>query len=207
MRYFLSILLIFTAITFATGCGTQKPSTFSTVTQSFNADRYEKQVLYYINKVRQNPKRFYNQYVENYIKENSDDFTSYYTKSLRKRLLNQQPLPPFQKSNTLQSITLKQLHYLTHKLKGRKLTHKQGSISFSERIKGSNLHRFAENLYRATKNSALEVVLDLLIDQNVRSLGHRKNILNKNYKLINIQSAKASNGYIVTVMDFGSKKE
>ncbi len=207
MKYFLSILFIFTTITFATGCGTQRSYTSSKVTQSFNADRYEKQILYYLNKVRQNPKKFYNQYVKTYIQENSNKFTSYYTKSLRKRLLNQPPLPPFQKSNILQPITLKQLHYLTHKLKGRKLSHRQGNISFSERIKGSNLHRFAENLYRATKNSALEVVLDLLIDQSVRSLGHRKNILNKNYKLINIQSARASNGYIVTVMDFGSKKE
>ncbi len=171
-----------------------------------SATSYTSEILSYLNELRRDPPSFYHKYVKDYVKQKSRRFTSYYTVSLRKTLLQQAPLPPFKSTEILKSLASKQLDYLTKTVKGKYLTHDQGSLSFSERIKGTSLHCFAENLYRSQKSTPLEVVLDLLIDQGVSSLGHRKNILSPAYNSIGIESAIASNGYRVTVMDFSCPK-
>lgn len=172
----------------------------------FSAERYEAAVFSYLNKLRKDPSGFYHKYVKDYVNQKSDWFTPHYTNSLKKTLLNSSPLPPFKTNSILETLAKKQLHYLVHDLKGKRLTHNQGNISFAERIKGTNLHCFAENLYRFPKASPLEVILDLLVDQGVSSLGHRKNMLNPKYRLVGIETAIAPNKYKVTVMDFGCEK-
>ncbi len=164
---------------------------------------YTSEILSYLNELRRDPPSFYHKYVKDYIKQKSGRFTAYYTISLRKTLLQQQPLPPFTSAAILQKLAAKQLRYLTQTAKGKYLTHDQGNITFSQRIKGTSLHCFAENLYRSKNATPLEVVLDLLIDQGISSLGHRKNILNPGYNIIGIESGVAPNDYRVTVMDFG----
>lgn len=171
----------------------------------FSAEQYEQAILSYLNELRKDPPSFYRKYVRDYVEKKADRFTPYYTASLKKTLLQQAPLPPFQADPLLQKLAGKQLDYLVHTLKGKRLTHEQGNVSFAERIKGTSLRCFAENLYRFPKASPLDVVLDLLIDQGVSSLGHRKNMLNPRYTLIGIQTAVAPNSYKVTVMDFGCK--
>jgi|SRR5690625_1015515 len=206
-RLFLISLLCFLAIsvksqeTFAQAGNSNK--TGLSKNNPFQAHQYEKSILTYINELRNHPKNFYQKYIPAYLEKHKSRYTAYYTVSLKKTLLNQHPLPPFNTSQKLQNIARKQLRYLTHTLKGKKLMHNQGKISFAERVKGANLTCFAENLYRSTRNDPLAVVLDLLIDQGVSSLGHRKNLLHPKYNIIGIQSAVAPNGYKVTVMDFG----
>ncbi len=174
---------------------------------SFSAEQYERAILAYLNTLRKDPPAFYHKYVKGYVQKKAERFTAYYTASLKKTLLHQAPLPPFKTNPVLQKLAARQLHYLVYTLKGERLTHNQGNISFAERIKGTPLHCFAENLYRFPQASPLEVVLDLLIDQGVASLGHRKNILNPRYTLIGIQTEVAANSYKVTVMDFGCQTE
>lgn len=172
----------------------------------WNTANYEGEILSYLNELRRDPPGFYHKYVKEYLRKKSNRFTSYYSESLRRTLLRQASLPPFQSNSTLKKLAAKQLHYLVHTLKGKALSHNQGSVSFAERIKGTGLHCFAENLYRFPHATPLEVVLDLLIDQGVSSLGHRKNMLNPMYTLIGITSATAPNHYKITVMDFGCQK-
>lgn len=190
-------------------CFTPTASTASiekTTDTPFSSEKYEQAIFSYLNELRQNPPAFYHKYVKDYIRKKARRYTSYYTASLKKTLLQQGPLPPFKKNEVLARLASKQLHYLVYTLKGKRLTHDQGSIPFAGRIKGTQLHCFAENLYRFPKASPLDVVLDLLIDQGVSSLGHRKNMLNPKYTLIGIETAIAPNSYKVTVMDFGCVK-
>lgn len=77
--------------------------------------------------------------------------------------------------------------------------------SFTERVrsfyKGSAI---AENI-SAGKTDALGVVIQLLIDDGITTLGHRKNILNANYTAIGVKSASHVQWRNVTVQDFGNK--
>ncbi len=209
MKHFFLIFLLFVCITSSFHCSSSSKINHPFIErkdQIFNSQQYENKIYHYITELRRNPKGFYFKYVKSYLRAHPDRFTSFYTSSLKKRLLHQDPLPSLKKSSYLQPITQKHLNYLVKRLKGKRLQHRQGSISFSQRIKGKNLSSFAENLYRAKKNNPLHLIIELLIDQGVRTFGHRNNLLSNKYRLINIQSGKAPNNYIVTVIDFGSKK-
>lgn len=171
----------------------------------FDDRHFEKEVLDYINEMRHDPKGFYKRYVKDYVRQKASRFTSYYTHSLKEDLYRSPSLPPFKTSPALEKAASRQLKYLVG-LGGTTLTHSRGSTGFAERMKEAGLHCFAENLYRAVNPDPLDVVLDLLIDQGVSSLGHRKNLLNPAYTHIGIQSKVASNNYKLVVMDFGCGK-
>jgi len=62
----------------------------------------------------------------------------------------------------------------------------------------------AENI-SAGMGTALGVVLQLLVDDGLPRLGHRKNILGANYKAIGVKTATHKTWRTVTVQDFGDK--
>lgn len=167
-------------------------------------NRFDRSILNYINEMRADPKAFYQRYLEDYIKEKSARFTSRYTHSLKKEMFNSPALPLFESNAVLRKTATLQLDYLAQ-YKGRMLTHDQGNIGFAERMNRAGLHCLAENLYAADDPKALEVVLDLLIDQGVPSFGHRKNLMNPMYTHIGIASETPPGGRMIVVMDFGCK--
>ena len=76
---------------------------------------------------------------------------------------------------------------------------------FSTRVRsyyGGNA--IAENISAGVDN-ALGVVLQLLLDDNTESLGHRKNILGAQYVAIGVKTATHQQWRTVTVQDFGDK--
>jgi len=165
---------------------------------------FNNEVLQYINEMRKDPKAFYHKYVPEYIKNHPDRFTDQYTRSLKKTMLSSGPLPLFETASALEQCARLQYRYLSQ-FGGRRLTHEQGAISFAARMKKAGLHCLAENLYDADKAKALNVVLDLLIDQHVPSLGHRLNLMNPIYTSIGIVSGTPAGGRTIVVMDFGCK--
>lgn len=167
-------------------------------------NRFDREVLQYVNEMRRDPKAFYRKYVPDYIKSHPGRFTSQYTHSLKQTMLSSGPLPAFASSSPLETCASRQYSYLAQ-FKGRRLTHEQGQISFAERMKQAGLHCLAENLYDADDPKALEVVIDLLIDQHIPSLGHRKNLMNPMYTQIGIVSGTPAGGRTIVVMDFGCK--
>jgi uncharacterized protein YkwD len=184
-------------------------SSMSEITRNIHTDyspdpreEFSKQVLDYINEMRQNPADFYHRYVRAYVRQHADRFTDYYTQSLKKDLLGSPSLPVFHPDPTLKQCAWRQTKYLAG-LGGRTLTHDQGNKSFAVRMKEAGLHCLAENLYTAQKLTPLQVVLDLLIDQRISSFGHRKNLMNPQYDRIGIVSKTTPSGYTLVVMDFG----
>jgi hypothetical protein len=168
-------------------------------------NRFDRAILDYINEMRSDPKAFYQKYVEEYIREKSARFTARYTRSLKKDMLHSPALPLFEPNTTLRKTAHLQLNYLAQ-YKGRMLTHEQGNIGFAERMNRAGLHCLAENLYAADHPKALDVVLDLLIDEGVPSFGHRKNLMSPVYTHIGIVSETPPGGRMIVVMDFGCKK-
>lgn len=166
--------------------------------------KLNRNILDYVNEMRQNPGSFYHKYVEDYIKRKSSRFTGYYTRSLKKAMLSSGPLPVFEATPSLKNCAGLQLNYLSQ-FGGHQLSHEQGTVSFAERMKKAGLHCLAENLYAADDPKALAVVIDLLIDQHVPSLGHRLNLMNPAYTHIGIVSGTPKGGRTLVVMDFGCK--
>lgn len=167
-------------------------------------NRLDREVVQYVNEMRHDPKAFYQKYIPDYIKRHPGRFTAQYTHSLKKTMYSSGPLPLFEPSAALESCASRQYKYLA-RFKGRQLTHEQGSISFAERMKQAGLHCLAENLYDADSPKAIEVVIDLLIDQHIPSLGHRKNLMNPVYTHIGVISGTPAGGRTIVVMDFGCK--
>lgn len=168
------------------------------------SNRFDRAILDYINEMRADPKAFYQKYLEEYIKEKGSRFTAQYTRSLKKDMFHSPALPLFEPTATLRKTADLQLNYLAQ-YKGRMLTHEQGNIGFAQRMENAGLHCLAENLYAADNPQALDVVLDLLIDQGVPSFGHRKNLMSPMYTHIGIVSETPAGGRMIVVMDFGCK--
>jgi uncharacterized protein YkwD len=168
-------------------------------------NRFNKKILEYINEMRRDPKSFYDKYLEDYIRQKKSRFTDKYIRSLKKTMYESPSLPLFETNSQLEKTALLQMNYLA-RYGGNKLTHEQGSISFADRMKNAGLHCLAENLYATDNPDALEVVLDLLIDQNVPSLGHRHNLMNPVYTRIGLVNKTFPEGRTLVVMDFGCKK-
>lgn len=177
---------------------------FSDLYAEDETNRFDRSILDYINEMRADPRAFYQKYVEEYIREKSRRFTARYTRSLKKDMLRSPALPLFESNSVLRKTATLQLNYLAP-YKGRMLTHEQGNISFAERMNRAKLHCLAENIYTADDPKALEVVLDLLIDEGVPSFGHRKNLMNPMYTHIGIVSGTPSGGRMIVVMDFGCR--
>jgi uncharacterized protein YkwD len=77
--------------------------------------------------------------------------------------------------------------------------------SFGNRVRsyyGGNA--IAENI-SAGLNTAIEVVMQLLVDDQLSSLGHRKNILGQKYVAIGVKNTTHPRWRYVTVQDFGDK--
>lgn len=168
------------------------------------SNRFDKNVLNYVNEMRADPRAFYQKYLVSYIREKSYRFTAQYTHSLRREMFRSSALPAFSSDKVLKRTATAQLDFLAQ-YKGRLLTHDQGNIGFAARMERAGLHCLAENLYTADDPSALNVVLDLLIDQGIPDFGHRKNLMNPVYTHIGIVSETPAGGRMIVVMDFGCK--
>ncbi|GAA4300325.1 hypothetical protein GCM10023143_01180 [Compostibacter hankyongensis] len=167
-------------------------------------DPLSAQILDYINEMRKAPSAFYKKYLKSYIKEHGDRFTAFYTQSLRRDMQNAGNLSPFTTEKALTGTAGYQARYLK-KFRGKRLDHDAPGLSFEQRLRNAGIGCGGENLYTGQNRTALQVVMDLLIDQGVRSVGHRKNLLNPQYTRIGIAVGRFSGNGAVVVMDFGCK--
>lgn len=167
-----------------------------------NPQKEEAQILSYINEMRQNPRQFYKKHLQDYIRQNKDRFTAYYINSLEKDMNSTAPLALFTIQSVLTTTASSQAKYLAP-YRGKKLDHDRPGLSFEQRLQKAGINCGAENLYTGINRTALQVVMDLLIDQHVQSLGHRRNLLSPSYHSIGIAVETFSGGGQVVVMDFG----
>jgi uncharacterized protein YkwD len=176
MRFF-SNLVVF-LLTFVPLCGYTQNSWDQEILEKANTAKdisylteEEKQIIFYTNLLRLQPKLFRNTFVKHYI--DSTGSKSKYVKSLLKTLETQPSLPVLKPSERLYKIAKE--HATTFGKQG-----KAGHGNFKKRFQ-SYLNdckcAIAENCYYGNV-SALDVVIGLLIDENISNLGHRKNLLN-----------------------------
>jgi len=162
----------------------------------------EKDVVYWINYVRKQPQQFYENILTPFL-EQFPEIKSSYTKSLTEELLSISPRPMFKSSNKLNQVAAAHAKDLgSH---SANISHSSFSgESFQQRMtKAGLINCISENIYEG-KRDALKAVVFLLIDQGVKNVGHRKNILDKDMQYIGVSfyPIKKSPSYFVMVQDF-----
>ena len=138
-------------------------------------NKEEKLVLFYCNLVRLDPQLFATTYAKKYI--DSVGQTDGYTKSLLKTLKTTKAMEALLPSEKL--FEFARTHATDFGKKG-----KVGHGNFKKRFakySASCTCDIAENCEYGP-DKAFDIVMALLVDENVSDLGHRKNILNPEYK-------------------------
>lgn len=153
-----------------------------------------KQVIFYTNLVRINPQLFADTYVKKYIDSLQLKKTEFIT-SLFADLKKQKSL-----ALLLPDKKLSQIAQAFAEESGK--AGKTGHGNFTTRLKGFNTA--GENCSYG-KETALDIVIDLLIDEGVPSLGHRENILSADYGIIGVGFSSHKKYGVCCVMDFAGK--
>jgi len=156
----------------------------------------EKQVIFYLNLVRMDPKLFSETYLKKYLDSTKEQNS--YSRSLKKTLDKTASMEPLTPQNDL---------YMMAKAHAIKLGKegKTGHGNFSERVKKikDNYSGYLGENCDYGEHSALEIVMRLLIDDGIKDLGHRENILDSKYHNIGTAIESHKRYKSNCVMDFG----
>lgn len=163
---------------------------------SQEATAHEREILEIINKVRANPQAFLEEVVTPYIKLH-DLNSSRYARSLMRDLRDQEAVTPLKIDSSLQKMAKS---FAIRSGRRGQYGHNQYNQRFDRY--GSHLAYDGENIQYGLKDPTA-IVLDLLIDEGVPSLGHRKNILSPEFSVIGIGFAEHKEINYNTVMAFG----
>ena len=158
----------------------------------------EQLVILYCNLARLNGAKFLETYADDYLSG-----TSKYEASLRKELKTISNLPMLQpEANLCKSAKYHAEDMGKNGRTGHSSTNGQG---FADRLYSYyDGGAIAENCSYGHKH-ALDIVMQLLIDQGVESLGHRRNILNRSYTAIGVCITTHTQYKYNCVQDFGDK--
>lgn len=156
----------------------------------------EKKVILYMNLVRLDPRAFAATELKHYI--DSTRVKDANTRSLLRTLSGLSPMDPLLPSEELNEFAK------AHATRFGK-ENKVGHGNYRERIKnliGHYNNAMAENCDYGN-DKAFDIVMSLLIDEDIKDLTHRKNILNPAYRKAGV-SIQPHRGYTWNcVMDFG----
>ena len=163
----------------------------------------EKQIIYYMNIARMNPLMFSDVYLKDYLKT-SGSRTSF-VKSLEETLGTMIPAKALVPAKDLYEESLK--HATDMGTTGRKGHNSLQGRNLKQRFDGlqKTYLTYGENCDYGN-GEALAIVFSLLIDEEVKNLGHRKNILNPAYNSIGVSLQPHKKTEWNCVMDFGEKK-
>lgn len=142
----------------------------------------EKAVIYYINVVRTNPQLFVTNYLKNYLDTAPIKQTAY-LKSLLNDLNNMQAVNTLEPQYDLFEVA--KTHASDMGLHGKTgHTSIAGEGYESRAVELSKRYEKALENCQYGYNNALSIVIDLLIDEDIPDLSHRKSLLNKDVKFI-----------------------
>jgi uncharacterized protein YkwD len=158
--------------------------------------KHENEILAVINELREDPSLFLAEVVLPYI-ETNELYRSSYARSLIRDLKKQSPLPTFSIDSSLQKMAQE---FADKSGKKGSFGHRKYTQRYEQY--GSHLNYDGENIQYGLRDP-VEIVIDLLIDESIPSLGHRKNLLSKDFSVIGIGFAPHTKMQTITVMAFG----
>ena len=213
---FLFIVLSFTSNIYAQGSIVMRDIPFTldiakdkNIEQSLEANSYynklnkdEQEIIYWINYVRTNPRKFNHEVLAPFLKQ-FPEVKNAYSKSLSAYLLSIMPVGLLFPEEKLTKAAI--THATDLGKNGASISHKSTSgDSFQQRMGKLPFNNIAENIYEG-RRSPLEAVISLLIDNGVKNLGHRQNILSADMKYIGVSfyPIKSRSNMYFMVQDFG----
>lgn len=161
----------------------------------------EQNILYYMNLARINPKKFENKVLNPFLKKNKK-YSRKYIKSLRKDLNNTKNLPPLNYTDDL--FKFARHHAQTTGKKGKVGHRSVAQKGYKVRTKNllKSYSTVGENIHYGLIDPK-KIVLELLIDDGVRGVGHRKNIFSSQYKYASVSIQPHKKYTFNTVIEFG----
>ena len=166
-------------------------------TQYLNEE--EKKVILFMNMARHDGPLFSHPFLETYVQENRLENSSY-IRSLRKDLKKVKDLGPLFPEKDLTALA--QGHALSTGEKGS-----TGHGAFKKRFEplmGNPYQHVGENCSYGYER-AIDIVVSLLIDEGIKSLGHRNNILAPDFNSVGVAIRPHKSYRVNCVMDFGSR--
>lgn len=159
----------------------------------------EKKVILFMNMARYDGLLFTQTFLQIYIVENQLDKSSY-IRSLQRDLNRLSSLPPLMPEGDLTSVA--QGHAQKSGEKGT-----TGHSDFKNRfnpLMGNPYVHVGENCSYGY-DKAIDIVISLLIDEGIKELGHRHNILSPDFNSIGVAIRPHKTYRVNCVMDFGSR--
>jgi len=154
----------------------------------------EKNIIWLCNLARFDGDLFSKTFVKEYIEKNQVIYSPY-VKSLFSDLKKTKKVVLYKPDKRIYELA--KGHAIWCGKKG-----KTGHKKFQERAKKSKHTKFAENAQYGDF-IAIDIIMDLLIDEGIKSLGHRKNILSPLYRHIGVAIEPHKTYKYNCVMDFG----
>ncbi|HCZ35462.1 MAG TPA: hypothetical protein DHV26_05990 [Cytophagales bacterium] len=178
-------------------------SLYLLATVSLLAQDQEQEVFALLNAVRTDPQKFSDTYVLPYIKENGLE-KNRYAKSLLQDLKQTKPMGALQVADALTKVA--RYHAKDMGTTGSIGHESTDGTPFHIRVRTQSKAQgmIAENCAYG-QTSALDFVMQLLIDDGIESLGHRKNILEPKYQWIGIAIEPHKTYRTNCVMDFAER--
>ena len=170
----------------------------NTAVRNNNLSKEEKQIILYTNLARLNGTKFCELYVSPLA--NKDPNNSY-IKSLVSDLNSIKDLPMLYPNEILIKAAK---YHATDMSTSEDIGHDSSDgTPFHKRLMKFGYNKPCAENVAGGRHDALSVVLDLLVDEGIPDVGHRKKILNKNYNAIGV-SRNTHPKYVYNfVMDFG----
>ncbi|WP_291726690.1 CAP domain-containing protein [Bernardetia sp.] len=156
----------------------------------------EKLVYYYLNLARLNPPLFAETFLVKYKKWNSHEnlnLSDYYTGSLYKTMKNMQPVGVLYPQKDL--FESAKCHAIS--------SGKKGYVGHARLANSNCVAKFSGECCSYGQFDALNIVMQLLIDSGVPSLGHRKICLDGRYKTLGVSVQPHKTYRFNSVLDFG----
>jgi len=156
----------------------------------------EKLVYYYLNLARLNPALFAETFLVKYTKWNSYEnlsLSDYYTGSLYKTMKSMKPVGILSPQKEL--FESAKCHAIS--------SGKVGYVGHSRLSNSGCTSNFSGECCSYGQFDALEIVMQLLIDSDVESLGHRKICLSSGYKTLGVSVQPHKTYRFNSVLDFG----
>lgn len=163
---------------------------------SYTQQEQEQELLELINYCRTNPDDFSQKVALPYIKEKGLTHLKE-GKSLIRTLLKIAPLLPLRMTDDLNQMA--EEYALEMGRKGF-----TGHRSFTSRFKNNNVkYDFTGENCSYGYNSALDIIMQLLIDEGIPDYGHRKNLLSKDFQYTGISIQPHKKSEWTCVIEFG----
>jgi len=159
----------------------------------------EKKVILFMNMARHDGPLFARTLLDAYVKEKQVESSSY-LRSLHRDLNRAEGLMPLQPEQDLTAVA--QEHAIKSGQKGR-VGHQDFNKRFDPLI-GNPYMQVGENCSYGYE-TAIDIVISLLIDEGVKDTGHRQNILSADFNSVGVAIRPHKTYRINCVMDFGRR--